>query len=83
MIVDAHIHIQPWRQFLPGALDTMMKSLQANPPQLVLDTSTADDLGYENFPMSVIPEVDAFVRDNYQRVTTIDGVTVWQRTPAS
>src|SRR5437867_4095524 len=23
MIVDAHIHIQPWRQFLPGALDTM------------------------------------------------------------
>jgi hypothetical protein len=60
-----------------------MKSLQADPPQLVLDTSTAKDLGYENFPTSVIPEVDQFIRDNYQQVADIDGVTVWQRTPAS
>jgi len=68
---------------VPGALDTMMKSLQADPPQLVLDTSTAKDLGYENFPTSVIPAVDQFIHDNYQQVATVDGVTVWQRTPAS
>ena len=74
---------QTLRSAVPGALDTMMESLRAHPPQLVLDTSTADDLGYENFPTSVIPEVDQFIRQNYQQVTTVDGVTVWQRTPPS
>src|SRR3954447_2530334 len=68
---------------IPGALDTMMASLEAHPPQLILDTSTAKDLGYENYPTSVIPAVDQFISDHYQQVDTIDGVTVWQRTPSS
>jgi len=70
---------QTLKNAVPGALDTMMASLQAHPPALVLDTSTAKDLGYENFPTSVIPEVDQFVRANYHQVATVDGVTVWQR----
>ena len=74
---------QTLKNAIPGALDTMMASLEAHPPQLVLDTSTANDLGYENFPTSVIPAVDQFIHDHYQQVATVDGVTVWQRTPPS
>jgi len=70
---------QTLKNAVPGALDTMMASLQAHSPELVLDTSTAKDLGYENFPTSVVPEVDQFIRANYQQVATVDGVTVWQR----
>jgi hypothetical protein len=61
----------------PGAIEIMMADLTANPPALVLDTSTAEDLGYSNYPTSLFPAVDAFVHDNYEHVADIDGVAVW------
>ena len=63
----------------PGALQIMMNDLRAYPPQLVLDTSTAADLGYTNYPLTLFAEVAEFVHDNYELVTDISGVTVWQR----
>ena len=63
----------------PGALEIMMNDLAAHPPVLVLDTSTSSELGYSNYPLSLFPEVAAFVADNYQHVTDIAGVAVWQR----
>jgi len=63
----------------PGALGIMLNDLSAHPPLLVLDTSTSSELGYSNYPMSLFPEVEAFVIDNYEHVTTIDGVAVWRR----
>lgn len=63
----------------PGALDIMMSNLVAYPPMLVLDTSTASDLGYSNYPLSLFPEVAAFVHDNYAHVADIGGVAVWHR----
>lgn len=62
----------------PGALQIMMDDLHARPPQLVLDTSTATDLGYVNYPMTLFPEVASFVSDNYEQVAEVGGVTVWQ-----
>jgi hypothetical protein len=67
------------RSAVPGARDIMMKSLAEHPPQLILDTSTAPDLGYRNYPTSLLPDLDRFIHDRYQRVDTVDGVTVWQR----
>jgi hypothetical protein len=29
--------------------------------------------------MTLVPELDQFVRDGYTRLTVIHGVTVWQR----
>ena len=52
----------------------MLDSLAAHPPQLVLDTSTASNLGYENYPTSLIPELDRFIHDGYQQVASVDGV---------
>lgn len=63
----------------PGALELLLADLRAHPPELVLDTSTADDLGYGNYPMSLFPEVEAFVEDGYERIDQIDGVTIWRR----
>ncbi len=63
----------------PGALDLMLADLRARPPELVLDTSTNSHLGYTNYPLSLFPEVAAFVTDGYERVGEVDGVTVWRR----
>lgn len=63
----------------PGALEILLNDLAAHPPLLVLDTSTSTDLGYSNYPLSLFPDVAAFVTDNYEHVTDIDGVAVWRR----
>ncbi len=64
---------------VPGAVDIMLDSLADVPPQLILDTSTAPQLGYTNYPISLVPDLDRFIRDGYEQVDVIDGVTVWQR----
>jgi len=64
---------------VPGARQIMLDSLAAHPPELILDTSTSSELGYENFPISLIPELDQFVRDGYELITTVDGVDIWRR----
>jgi hypothetical protein len=63
----------------PGALQLMLADLRAHPPALVLDTSTAADLGYQHYPLALFPDVEAFVRAGYELVTAIDGVTVWRQ----
>ena len=57
----------------------MPADLRAQPPALVLDTSTADELGYQHYPLALFPDVEAFVRAGYELVTAIDGVTVWRQ----
>jgi hypothetical protein len=64
---------------VPAALDIMMRSLTGDPPQLILDTSTAPELGYRNYPTSLLPDLDRFIHDGYEQVDTVDGVTIWQR----
>lgn len=61
----------------PGAVDILLASLRAHPPALVLDTSTAPGLGYQAYPLSIVPEVQAFVRAGYVRVAVVDGVTIY------
>ena len=64
---------------VPGARQIMLDSLAAHPPLLILDTSTAPGLGYDNYPISLIPALDRFVRDGYELITTVDGVNIWRR----
>lgn len=64
---------------VPGARDIMLKSLAAHPPLLILDTSTAPGLGYRNYPISLLPDLDQFIHDGYQQVGTVDGVTISRR----
>jgi len=64
---------------VPAAPDIMMRSLTGDPPQLILDTSTAPDLGYRNYPTSLLPDLERFIHDGYEQVDIVDGVTIWQR----
>ena len=64
---------------VPEALEIMLDSLKAAPPKLVLDTSTSPHLGYTRFPTSLITSVDRFIRDHYEQVSVVDGITVWRR----
>jgi hypothetical protein len=64
---------------IPEARTIMLASLAAAPPQLILDTSTAPHLGYGNYPVTLLPELDRFIRDGYEQVAAVDGVIVWQR----
>ena len=63
----------------PGAAEIMLDSLAEHPPLLILDTSTAPKLGYERYPTSLIPELDRFIHEGYQRITSVDGVDIWKR----
>ena len=53
--------------------------MTGDPPQLILDTSAVPRLGYNNFPMSLIPELEPVVHDGYDLVNTVDGVDIWRR----
>lgn len=64
---------------LPEARTIMLDSLRANPPTLILDTSTSPRLGYRKYPTSLDPELDTFIRTGYDEVAVVDDVTVWMR----
>ena len=69
---------QRLRDATPGARATFLRSLQAHPPKLFLDTSTARLRTYDRYPLSRIPSVAAFVRTHYRQVATVSGVTVYE-----
>ena len=45
----------------------------------MLDTSTADHLGYDRYPMAVVAPVAEFVAAGYSPVGVVDGVTIYRR----
>jgi hypothetical protein len=63
----------------PGALDIVMRSVAQHPPELVLDTSSTDRLGYERYPMSVAPQIAELVAEQYTELGVVDGVTIYRR----
>lgn len=63
----------------PGALDIVLRSVAEHPPALILDTSTSDDLGYERYPLSIVPQIAELVAADYTRVGEVSGVTIYRR----
>jgi len=61
----------------PGAQRQFLDSLRAVPPRLFLDTSTAGIRGYAHYPITLVPAVAAFVRDHYDKISTVQGITVY------
>jgi 4-amino-4-deoxy-L-arabinose transferase-like glycosyltransferase len=61
----------------PGALETMLDDLRADPPAVIVDTSGSPDLGYRRYPMSLFPDLAALFVDHYRQVGEVDGITVW------
>jgi hypothetical protein len=63
-----------------SAAAIFVHSLEANPPKLFLDTSTAYLRDYENYPLSLVPAAAAFVHKNYRPIGQVHGVTIYERT---
>lgn len=62
----------------PGAKAATMRSVRANPPVLVLDTSAANIRGYADYSLSDFPELNEFVVSRYTTVANIDGVIIYR-----
>lgn len=71
---------QRLRDVTPGAQKTFLRSLRADPPKLIFDTSPAGFRQYGRYPLSRVPAVADFVRRYYRQVTTIRGVSVYRLT---
>lgn len=62
----------------PGSIEMLLASLKRNPPTLVLDTATAGIHQYDQYPMSVIPELDRWIRAHYDVAGSVDGVRIYR-----
>jgi hypothetical protein len=62
----------------PGALSQYMTSMNADPPELFIDTSTAGIRNYRDYPVSLVPPVERFLRAHYRRVETVDRVALYR-----
>jgi Dolichyl-phosphate-mannose-protein mannosyltransferase len=68
----------------PGARATFLRSLEHHPPELFFDTSTAGLRQAGRYPVTLVPGVEAFLKDRYRPVATVHGVRVYRlRSPAS
>src|SRR5262249_1253654 len=63
---------------IASAATTFVRSLNANPPPLFLDTSTAYFRDYENYPPSLVPAAARFVHKNYRSIGQVHGVTIYE-----
>ena len=68
----------------PGAYAAVLRSVYTHPPQLVLDTSTADLRAYGGqyydgkYPLSVFPQLKYFVDTYYTKAARVNGVTIYR-----
>lgn len=62
----------------PGADAAAMRSVRAHPPQLVLDTSSANIRSYGDYPLTDFPQLANFVYSRYTTVADVDGVTIYR-----
>lgn len=62
-------------KFLP----VLMDDLRRNRPLYFIDTSPSGFFGYDRFPISMFPELNSFLGNNYIRETEIDGMVLYKR----
>lgn len=63
----------------PGADAAAMRSVRSHPPELVLDTSSANIRSYGDYPLTDFTALAEFVYANYTTVAQVDGVTIFRR----
>lgn len=71
---------QTLRDATPGARDDYLDIIEAHPPELFVDTSTAGIRGYGKYPVTVLPGLAKLLRTRYHRIAVVEGVTIYQRT---
>lgn len=62
-------------KFLPLLMDDLRK----NSPLYFIDTSPSGYFGYDRFPLTMFPEINTYVADNYNKDSEIDGIVIYRR----
>ncbi|MDQ6696680.1 MAG: glycosyltransferase family 39 protein [Actinomycetota bacterium] len=63
----------------PGAYEDLLHQLRRRPPDLILDTSTADLRGYGAYPIRLFGTLRRFVDRHYRRAAVVDRVVIYRR----
>lgn len=63
----------------PIVWDWFFEDLTSDPPRFIVDTAPARIRGAEYSPITRFPSLQAFVRDNYRYVRSIDGIAIYER----
>ena len=63
----------------PGAYEQMLVDLRTHRPRYFLDTTPAAFRGSQYSPVSKFPALARFVKTGYRKVTTLDGIAVYQQ----
>lgn len=61
-------------KFLP----VLVEDLKKNRPGYFLDTAPSGYFGYDRFPLSLYPELDRLIKENYTRDSEIDGIVIYR-----
>jgi 4-amino-4-deoxy-L-arabinose transferase-like glycosyltransferase len=69
--------IKPWHR---SNYRLLIEDLRAHRPRVIVDTSTSPRFkSWAPFPFTRFPELDAFVRADYEVVASVEGVTILRR----
>ena len=63
----------------PDVWDWFLQDMAAHPPRYILDTAPAQIRGSQWTPINRFPRLEAIVQAQYSYVTSIDGITVYER----
>lgn len=62
----------------PEVVQDYVGALEASPPKLFVDTSTANLRDYGSYPVRVLPPLQRLLDERYRRLAVVDGVTVYE-----
>ena len=63
----------------PGVYADLLEALVSSPPDLILDTSTANLRGYSAYPIRLFPALRKLIDRRYERAGVIDDVVIYRR----
>jgi hypothetical protein len=73
----------PTAETEPLAWDLFYEDFAAHPPRFFLDTSRSEIRGSENYPPSAYPRLARLLYRDYDYVTAIDGIDIYERKPTA
>lgn len=67
------------RNSLPIAWDMLFADLDERRPTLFVDAAAAGWDGYDKFPLTRYPRLEAYLAQHYQRIEQVEGVALYRR----
>jgi hypothetical protein len=65
---------------LPGGFETLLRELEANRAEVIVDTSPANLHHWRNYPLERYPQLANYVEAHYRREAVVGGNVIYRRT---